>query len=114
MAKVRFLPSESPAKGVGGQKPREGSNPSHSATEEPPSGGFSVFGEMSERFKEPVLKTGDGATHRGFESHSLRHDKTPGFQETGRFVSSYSKMIEMCSISRGSLSKQSYHLLFQA
>ena len=29
-------------------------------------------GEMSERFKEPVLKTGDGATHRGFESHSLR------------------------------------------
>ena len=27
---------------------------------------------MSERFKEPVLKTGDGATHRGFESHSLR------------------------------------------
>ena len=30
-------------------------------------------GEMSERFKEPVLKTGDGATHRGFESHSLRH-----------------------------------------
>ena len=34
---------------------------------------LSVFGEMSERFKEPVLKTGDGATHRGFESHSLRH-----------------------------------------
>ncbi len=28
---------------------------------------------MSERFKEPVLKTGDGETHRGFESHSLRH-----------------------------------------
>ena len=27
---------------------------------------------MSERFKVPVLKTGDGATHRGFESHSLR------------------------------------------
>ena len=33
---------------------------------------FSTHGEMSERFKEPVLKTGDGATHRGFESHSLR------------------------------------------
>ena len=32
-------------------------------------------GEMSERFKEPVLKTGDAATHRGFESHSLRHQK---------------------------------------
>ena len=28
---------------------------------------------MSERFKEPVLKTGDPATGRGFESHSLRH-----------------------------------------
>ena len=35
---------------------------------------FYPHGEMSERFKEPVLKTGDGATHRGFESHSLRHD----------------------------------------
>ena len=34
------------------------------------------YGEMSERFKEPVLKTGDGATHRGFESHSLRHEKS--------------------------------------
>ena len=30
-------------------------------------------GEVSERFKEPVLKTGDAATHRGFESHPLRH-----------------------------------------
>ena len=30
------------------------------------------FGEMSERFKEPVLKTGDAAMRRGFESHSLR------------------------------------------
>ena len=33
---------------------------------------FTPHGEMSERFKEPVLKTGDGVTHRGFESHSLR------------------------------------------
>ena len=33
----------------------------------------SKFGEMSERFKEPVLKTGDTAMCRGFESHSLRH-----------------------------------------
>ena len=31
---------------------------------------------MSERFKEPVLKTGDGATHRGFESHSLRQNSS--------------------------------------
>ena len=29
-------------------------------------------GEVSERFKEPVLKTGDAAMHRGFESHPLR------------------------------------------
>ena len=33
---------------------------------------FYKYGEVSEWFKEPVLKTGDGATHRGFESHSLR------------------------------------------
>ena len=32
-----------------------------------------ILGEMSERFKEPVLKTGDTAMCRGFESHSLRH-----------------------------------------
>ena len=31
------------------------------------------FGEMSERFKELVLKTSDPETGRGFESHSLRH-----------------------------------------
>ena len=30
-------------------------------------------GEMSEWFKEPVLKTGDRVSDRGFESHSLRH-----------------------------------------
>jgi hypothetical protein len=30
-------------------------------------------GEVSEGFKEPVLKTGDPATGRGFESHPLRH-----------------------------------------
>ena len=32
-----------------------------------------AFGEMSERFKELVLKTSDTAMCRGFESHSLRH-----------------------------------------
>ena len=31
------------------------------------------YGEVSERFKELVLKTSDAAMHRGFESHSLRH-----------------------------------------
>ena len=51
------------------------SRPAAKALDIFPSGWYilSVFGEMSERFKEPVLKTGDGATHRGFESHSLRH-----------------------------------------
>ena len=33
---------------------------------------WKINGEMSERFKEPVLKTGDTAMCRGFESHSLR------------------------------------------
>ena len=31
------------------------------------------FGQVSEWFKEPVLKTGDTATYRGFESHPVRH-----------------------------------------
>ena len=30
------------------------------------------FGEVSEWFKEPVLKTGDSERDRGFESHLLR------------------------------------------
>ena len=34
-------------------------------------------GELSEGFKEPVLKTGDGATHREFESHTLRQCVMP-------------------------------------
>ena len=35
-----------------------------------------IYGELSERFKEPVLKTGDGETHREFESHTLRQKET--------------------------------------
>ena len=31
------------------------------------------YGEVSEWFKELVLKTSDVARHRGFESHPLRH-----------------------------------------
>ncbi len=31
-------------------------------------------GEVSEWFKEPVLKTGDSERGRGFESHPLRQD----------------------------------------
>ena len=30
---------------------------------------------------EPVLKTGDGETHREFESHTLRQDKLTGFDK---------------------------------
>ena len=32
------------------------------------------YGEVSEWFKEPVLKTGDPARDRGFESHPLRQE----------------------------------------
>ena len=32
-----------------------------------------IYGEVSEWFKEPVLKTGDSERGRGFESHPLRH-----------------------------------------
>ena len=32
-------------------------------------------GEVSERFKELVLKTSDSERGRGFESHPLRHQK---------------------------------------
>ena len=33
---------------------------------------YGLYGEVSEWFKEPVLKTGDPARDRGFESHPLR------------------------------------------
>ena len=46
-----------------------------------------LHGEMSERFKEPVLKTGDAETHRGFESHSLRH-MSAVIQVTADFLNS--------------------------
>ena len=32
------------------------------------------YGEMSEWFKDLVLKTSDAVRHRGFESYSLRHN----------------------------------------
>ena len=38
---------------------------------------WKIPGEMSERFKELVLKTSDTAMCRGFESHSLRHFLSP-------------------------------------
>ena len=34
---------------------------------------YSRNGEVSERFKELVLKTSDSERGRGFESHPLRH-----------------------------------------
>ena len=40
-----------------------------------------TFGEVSEWFKELVLKTSDVARHRGFESHPLRHTSWSGTQE---------------------------------
>ena len=68
----------SPAKGVGGQKPCEGSNPSHSAKESSSTMDelfLNNSGELSERFKEPVLKTGDSERNLGFESLTLRHNR---------------------------------------
>ena len=52
------------------------------------------YGELSERFKEPVLKTGDGATHREFESHTLRQKITviQTQQNDGYFISKASIM----------------------
>ena len=39
-------------------------------------------GELSERFKELVLKTSDGETHREFESHTLRQENDRFPQES--------------------------------
>ena len=33
-------------------------------------------GDVAERFKEAVLKTGDGSTVYEFESHRFRHEET--------------------------------------
>ena len=38
---------------------------------------FSTHGELSERFKEPVLKTGDPERDLGFESLTLRQLENP-------------------------------------
>ena len=55
-------------------------DPTRSSAHLTPYRGFAIIqrlictrGEMSEWFMEPVLKTGDAARHRGFESLSLRH-----------------------------------------
>ena len=48
-------------------------------------------GEVSERFKEPVLKTGDPGRDRGFESHPLRFLKEAleDFVSLGAFLYVY-------------------------
>ena len=43
-------------------------------------------GELSERFKELVLKTSDGETHREFESHTLRQKETTIFDRRLSFL----------------------------
>ncbi len=53
---------------------------------------------MSEGFKEPVLKTGDGATHRGFESHSLRHAKTVDFGRRFLWITNKKKLLNRLPI----------------
>ena len=40
-----------------------------------PGGILGGYGELSERFKEPVLKTGDSERNLGFESLTLRHKR---------------------------------------
>ena len=71
-----------------------------------------INGEMSERFKELVLKTSDGATHRGFESHSLRQNNAHpirgghyfigvGFDEGGRAIGKVRKCPVDTFLARG-------------
>ncbi len=47
---------------------------------------YPSHGEMSEWFKELVLKTSDSARNRGFESHSLRHKNASQMFLTGIFL----------------------------
>ena len=58
---------------------------------------------MSERFKELVLKTSDGATHREFESHTLRQQKADhtvvGFLGKIRLKVGRVDFIALCAIS---------------
>ena len=44
-----------------------------------------TYGEMSERFKELVLKTSDSERGRGFESHLLRYAEA-GYRVLQRFI----------------------------
>ena len=48
------------------------------------------FGEVSERFKELVLKTSDPERDRGFESHPLRHEFNTEWQAISNCADNYS------------------------
>ena len=50
-------------------------NPQHALTTAVKSVMIDRTGELSEWLKEPVLKTGDSARNREFESHTLRQKK---------------------------------------
>ena len=45
-----------------------------------------IFGEVSERFMELVLKTSDSERGRGFESHPLRHIMNSVFGEVLKWL----------------------------
>ena len=51
------------------------------------------FGELSERFKEPVLKTGDSERNLGFESLTLRQTTPP---ERAVFLFARLSFIDKC------------------
>ena len=50
-----------------------------------PGGILGGYGELSERFKEPVLKTGDSERNLGFESLTLRQRSSHPFGGVGIF-----------------------------
>ena len=62
-----------------------------------------VHGELSERFKEPVLKTGDSERNLGFESLTLRHKKTP--PSGGFFIGGEFKRFEEAGLTVGGVKK---------
>ena len=51
---------------------------------------FSTHGELSERFKEPVLKTGDPERDLGFESLTLRQKRSTSKEVDLFYIKNYS------------------------
>ena len=60
------------------------------------------YGELSEGFKEPVLKTGDGESHREFESHTLR--QKPHLRLQVRFLENFSTRVWVIPICKAEFS----------